>query len=157
METSTDSLERIVLDASLRALAEQEAGLRDLRARAGTLLAASALTVSFLGTQALDRDGLDLVSWLAIAAFMTSLSATVQVLLPESGVNFAIGSEQLDARLWAVRDDLNRIHRELTRWATDRRIANQSVLDRLSASYRVAAMALLTQAGLWIAGLSPIV
>jgi hypothetical protein len=45
--------ERIAHEAAMHALAEQEAALRDLRARAGSLLTAASLIVSFLGARAL--------------------------------------------------------------------------------------------------------
>jgi hypothetical protein len=157
MQTPADSLERIVLDASLRALSEQEAGLRDLRARAGTLLAASALTVSFLGTQTLDRDGLSLVTWLGIGAFVMSLLATVHVLLPEAKLSFSIDASRVYRELWPLQDDLMELQREVARWATRRHLDNQPLLDALGFSYRLAAFALLVQAGLWTVGLSPIV
>lgn len=152
-----DSFEEILLDTALWALAEQEAALRDLRARAGTLLAASALTVSFLGTQTLDRDGLSVIAWLAIGAFLVSLLAAVHVLVPESNASFSLDSSRLRPMLSPLQGDPASMIQQLGRSVSHRRTANQPLLDRLSISYRLGALALLAQAALWIAGLSPIV
>ncbi len=145
-----------MLDVALLALAEQENALRDLRTRAGTLLAASALTVSFLGTQSLDRDGLSLVAWLAIGTFVMSLAASIYVLVPESEMSFSLDAAKLD-RDGSSEANLPVLQAHVARSILDRRVANQPHLDRLALGYRRGAFALLAQAALWVVGLSPIV
>lgn len=53
-----DHLETVAAETSRRALEGQEQSLNDPRTRAGTLLTGAALTLSFLGVQAIDREGL---------------------------------------------------------------------------------------------------
>jgi hypothetical protein len=150
-----DTYETLMLDAALLALAEQENAVRDLRARAGTLLAASALTVSFLGTQTLDRDGLSLVAWLAIMMFVLSLTASVGVLIPNSEMSFSLDPTELNDD--PVRDErLPAAQLQIAQAVIDRRAANLQKFDRLAISYRMGARALLLQAGLWTAGLTPL-
>jgi hypothetical protein len=62
-------LELLAYELALRALDQQEAALVELRSRTGILLAASALTASFLGAPALSG-GLDVPVALALAAFV---------------------------------------------------------------------------------------
>ena len=156
MSLRSDTYEVLVLDAALLALAEQETSLRDLRSQAGTLLAASALTVSFLGTHTLERDGLSIVAWMAIVAFIGSLLATVSVLVPSSELSFSFDASHLDRDVDG-KVEMAEVQLRVARSVTKRRLANQPRLDRLALSYRQAAFALLAQAALWIAGLSPIV
>jgi hypothetical protein len=69
---SETSLSRLAYEPSLRAVGQQEAVLNELRSRTGTLLAASSLVVSFLGSRAIDRSGLGPVAALAPATFLAS-------------------------------------------------------------------------------------
>jgi hypothetical protein len=57
---SVASLEQTTYELALRALAQQEHALTEIRARTGTLLTASSLIASFLGAQAIARNGLNL-------------------------------------------------------------------------------------------------
>jgi hypothetical protein len=149
------SLERIAYEAALGALAEQEGALRDLRARSGSLLTAAALTVSFLGAQALE-EGLDVVAWLAIAAFAVTLLATLYVLLPKDGLIFALDGPELYVHLWDVRHDEAEIHRTLAYWISAFRAENKSSVDRLYRAFRIATATLILQVVLWAAELSSI-
>ena len=58
----------------MHALGQQEAALNELRSRTGTLLAAEALTTSFLGAAAIQHGALALPGRLAIASFAVSLA-----------------------------------------------------------------------------------
>jgi hypothetical protein len=64
-------LEQLANELSVRALEEQEAVLTELRARAGVLLAATALVASFLGARALSDGSL----WLSAPGFLATLSS----------------------------------------------------------------------------------
>jgi hypothetical protein len=149
-------LERIAYDAALGALAEQQGALRDLRARSGSLLTAAALTVSFLGAQALEG-GLDIAAWLAIGAFVVSLLATLYVLLPQDGLIFALDGPELYVELWSIRDDEPETLRTLAYWISRFRANNKPTLDRLYLAFRLAAGALIAQVVLWAAELTFIV
>jgi hypothetical protein len=151
------SLEEIAAAAALRTLAEQEQALRDLRARAGSLLSASSIVVSFLGSHALDREGLGPFAWLAVITFVASLAATLHVLLPKDGLTFALDGPALYAALWEVRDDPAEIRRRMTYWLAAFRAANQPLLARLDRSFRLASVALVAQVTLWTVQLTSIV
>jgi tetrahydromethanopterin S-methyltransferase subunit B len=112
-QPAVEELERIAAEASLRALAEQERNLHDLRDRAGTLLAAGALTVSFLGAQALEMAGLGIAAWLAIASFVLCLLPTLYVLLPRKDLTFTLDGPIVYERLWQFNDDPTEIHYRL--------------------------------------------
>jgi hypothetical protein len=150
------SLERIAYEAALHALSEQEGALRDLRARAGSLLTAASLTVSFLGAQAL-QEGLDVVAWVAIAAFAVTLLGTLYVLLPKDGLIFALDGPELYVNLWEARDSEAELHRALAYWVSTFRSDNKSTLDRLYWSFKAATVALILQVLLWASELSSIV
>ena len=84
------NLEQLAYDLSLRALAQQEAVLSELRARAGALLTATAVVTSFLGGRALDQHA---HRSLAIAGFVlaiASLLLSVYVLAPKADLDFAL-------------------------------------------------------------------
>ncbi len=74
---------QIAYEAALRALSQQEGAVDSLRARAGTLIAAIAITSSFLGGEVLRQDP-DLSVWTtaAIAFFFLAMASCILVLLP---------------------------------------------------------------------------
>jgi hypothetical protein len=76
------TLEEITYDIGRASLAEQEAFVRDLRHRTGTLLAAQAVVASFLGGSALQRAPLSLCGWLAIAALVMGVVAGAGAFAP---------------------------------------------------------------------------
>lgn len=155
-QAEAGNLERIAYEAALSALAEQESALRDMRARSGSLLTAAALTVSFLGATALE-EGLDVVAWLAIAAFAVTLLGTLYLLLPKDGLIFALDGPELYVQLWEIRDDEPEIHRTLAYWISTFRAENKPTVDRLYLAFRTATAALIVQVLLWAAELSSIV
>jgi hypothetical protein len=77
---------RIAYDLSVRAIDDQARVLEQVRARAGTLFAATALATSFLGGEALARARPDIspISFmgLAIACFIASSLLTLFILWP---------------------------------------------------------------------------
>jgi hypothetical protein len=91
---SVASLEQTTYELALRALAQQEHALTEIRARTGTLLTASSLIASFLGAQAIARNGLNLWIVLALVAFGVSVVLSVYVLLPKEGLIFALDAPE---------------------------------------------------------------
>lgn len=73
---------RIAYDEAVRALSQQEAMIDSLRARAGLLLSAAAVTTSFLGAQALKHTAPSAATWLALASFVGLSVAALAVLWP---------------------------------------------------------------------------
>jgi hypothetical protein len=74
-----DDLSLLAYEAALRSLDKQEQLLSEVRARAGALVAVSALAASFLGRPAFDHPHLRPVLVVALAAFATSVAAGVQL------------------------------------------------------------------------------
>jgi hypothetical protein len=85
-----DELEVLALDFARDALDKQDAVLAELRARTGTLLAASSIVSSFLGATAIGRDGLSGWSIAALVALAASLALCLAILLPRSDRSFSI-------------------------------------------------------------------
>jgi len=105
--------ERLAYDAAVRALDKQERLLEELRARTGTLLAASAVAASFLGRAAFADPPSDLVAVLALIAFVVSIGASVYVLTPREGFVFSQAGPALYEGLYAIREDLAEVYRRL--------------------------------------------
>lgn len=141
---------------ALRALDEQQDALRDLRARTGPLLTAAALSVTFLGAQAISREGLGIFAWTALVAFAVSLIATLFVLLPKDHLIFALDGPELYVALYEFRNDMREVHRRIAYWVARFRADNQPTLNRLNMAYRVATFALVAQVMLWALHLSSI-
>lgn len=75
-------LPELTYELATRALEEQEGALRDLRSRAGTLLAAAALVATFLGSAALSDGAFELAEVVAILALFVTLGMCLWTLLP---------------------------------------------------------------------------
>ena len=75
------SIEEFSYQLTAEALAEQERALTALRTRAGTVLAAASIAGSFLGTKT-SQGSLDVLSILALVAFVGCVATTIYVLLP---------------------------------------------------------------------------
>jgi hypothetical protein len=71
---SSEVLAELSYEAAVRALDLQERGVEQLRARTGTLLAASSLTASFLGAQTIQHaGGLQTLGSLALISLAASI------------------------------------------------------------------------------------
>lgn len=133
-------------DLLLHAIAEQAGEVRELRERAGVLLAAGSLT-AFLWLEAADRCGAT-HGWIAFAIFVGFLVAAVGVLLPRMSIPVAAVRLSLFEGVKAGHPDapeLDRMFRAWARWAYGRYVA---MTNRLFTAYRVATACLLAAAGL---------
>ena len=151
---SVDSaLGTLLVDFERDALQAQHQLLKDLRAGAGMLLAATSLIASFLGSQALAHGGLTIVAWLAIGAFSLSLLAAVVVILPRPSLVFVVSSGSLQESL-PPRPSEAEIHAGLQRVVEHTMAANAPVLESLHTVYEVAALSLGGQVFLWVVQLA---
>jgi hypothetical protein len=141
-------LAELALDFSRHALDQQEGSLTELRNRTGTLLAASSVATSFLGSRSLD-DGLGLLGWLALVAFVVSTVAAAYVLAPKPNLVFALRGTVLFEREVSDPDGVAETTRRLAYWVERYRDANSVVIDRLFVAYRVATFALVADVTLW--------
>ncbi len=119
-------------DAAIRALDLQERGVEQLRARTGTLLAASSLTASFLGAQTIQHTGgLGTLGALALVSLAASIVLCVYVLLPKRGFVFSLSAPRMYEALFEVAEDEEEVRRRLIYWLEEYWNANQAKIDDL--------------------------
>jgi len=110
-------LAELSYEAAVRALDLQERAIEQLRARTGTLLAASSLIASFLGAQAIQRaNGLDTLGTLALISLISSICLCVYVLLPKSGFVFSVKAPTMYEGLFEFAHDDQEVRRRLIYW-----------------------------------------
>jgi hypothetical protein len=148
----TATLEELLYSTATRALDQQERQVTELRARTGTLLAAAALSASFLGATAVDRDGISIVAALAILALAGVVGLTLYVLVPHA-FGFALDVRELHQALFDDAADLRLVHLRVAYLPHDIRADNEARVDRLFRSFRIAAVALAVEIALWMMAL----
>ena len=142
-------LTELSYDAAIRSLDLQERNVEQLRARTGTLLAASSLTASFLGAQAIQRDGIGTLSALALIALACSIMLCIYVLLPKRNFIFDIEPSRMYESLLDVAPEESELRRRLVYWLDSFWQANQDMINVLGRYYVAAAVALLLQLAFW--------
>ena len=73
-------------------LEDQERSVVELRARAGALIAAAAITTSFFGGQTLVKHDISVAAWIAIGCFVLLGFAVLTVLWPRRDWEVGTGS-----------------------------------------------------------------
>lgn len=149
-------LAEIAYQSAVHALGQQEAALNELRGRTGTLLAAEALTTSFLGAAAIQHGALALPGRLAITCFGISLGAALFVLLPWRGLQFSLAGSLLYESLHACEEDEEEIHRRAAYWLEELWRENELVIARLYPLFTSSAAALALELVLWAVALKDI-
>ena len=147
-------LAELSYQAAIRSLDLQERGVEQLRARTGTLLAASSLTASFLGAQAIQRNGIGPLGVLALVSLAASVALCIYVLLPKSDLVFDIEPSRMYESLLYTATDESDIRRRLIYWLDSFWQANQGTIDALGRYYVAAAIALLLQLAFWSSALA---
>jgi len=143
-------LAELSYDAAIRALDLQERGVEQLRARTGTLLAASSLTASFLGAQTIQHSSdLDVLDVFALISLACSVLLCIYVLLPKSGFVFSLNAPTMYESLFEVANDEREVYRRLVYWLESYWQSNQAKIDRLGRYYFGAAVILLLQLVFW--------
>jgi hypothetical protein len=137
-----------------QALQQQEQALTELRTRTGTLLTAASLIASFLGGQALEREGLSVWIVLALVAFGVSVVLCIYVLLPKDGLIFAVDAPEAYGALYEVREEDAEVDRRLAYWLQSFREENHPTVQRLTKAFELAGFALLAEIGLLALGLA---
>jgi hypothetical protein len=148
-------LYKVAYDEAVRALSEQQGAIDSLRARAGLLFSAAAVTTSFLGAQALRGGKSNLASWLALLCFVVVAVASLAVLWP---------------RKWEVRTNpreliktyveptdpapVEELYRDLSLHMYNSYIENHRGLDRLVGFLQAASGVLAIEVVLWMAALA---
>jgi hypothetical protein len=143
-----NGVERLAYELSMDEVRRQERALDELRARTGTLLTASSIVASFLGSSAVLHHGRVLLTALGFAAFAVSIAASAYVLMPKKGLNFTLRGSVL------LREDedvpLAELHRRLAYWLDGYYDSNQDTIERLYSVFRVASVAVLVEAMMWL-------
>lgn len=147
-------LPELTYELATRALEEQEGALRDLRSRAGTLLAAAALVATFLGSAALSDGAFELAEVVAILALFVTLGMCLWTLLPHTPA-FAVDARAAYDDLAADADDVVRVHLRLAFALRDQRARNQSRIDQLYRVFAGGVIALPIQILAWAIALLP--
>jgi hypothetical protein len=146
----TSALAKLSYELSLRTLTQQESSLNELRARTGTLIAASSLVTSFLGGTAIAHGGFDAWSILALAAFVLSIGLATWVLLPKEKLVFSVyGSVLFEDEIAADVFEIGETHRRLAYWLDGFHSRNEAKIDGLFTCYRAATVALLVEVMFW--------
>jgi hypothetical protein len=146
-ESQSDLLD-LSYAAAVRALDLQERAVEQLRSRAGTLLAASTLTASFLGAQAIRyTNGLGTLGGLALVSLAVSIGLCVYVLLPKSGFVFGLSAPRMYEELYAKTPE--EAKRRLVYWLEGFWQGNQIRIESLGRYYFVAALTLILQLLFW--------
>ena len=117
-------LEALTYELSQRMLAQQEMRLDELRARTGTLLAAS-------------------------SAFAVSVIGSVSVLILNPRLVFGVRGTRLLQEEHALGESMSEVHRRLGYWLELFFDQKQPTVDRLFLVYQVAAVAVLIEVILW--------
>jgi predicted PurR-regulated permease PerM len=104
-------LQKLAYDSALRALDKQEGLVEELRSRAGVVLAAASLAVSFLGRRGLAGPGPDALALLALLCFVVAVAAAVFVLLPKPSLSFSMSAAAAISHLFEFRDDPETLYR----------------------------------------------
>jgi hypothetical protein len=148
-EPGEGELEQLAYDLALRTLGQQERLLEELRARTGVLLTATAIVVSFLGGRALADSGDAWLTLTGTAAAIASIVVAVYVLLPKSGVTFALHGAAVYEHFRAERTPIRDVQRTLSYWLKSAWDENQNSIDRLIVFFRLACGLLVLAIGLW--------
>ena len=142
-------LPRLAYELSLRRLDRQENALSELRARTGTLLAASAVAASVLGTHALDRSHLRETAILGIGSFVVSILSAAFVLLPKQDLVFSISGSVLVEAEQSDEGGIGETYRRLSFWIDGFAEANDIRLQAIIRAYKIATLALVFEVILW--------
>lgn len=143
-----------------RALDEQSKVLSELHTRAGTLIAAAAVTTSFLGSRILDGNHLSALAWVAVACFALVGVILIALLVPWRDWTFTVNAERfIQDYLEPPAGDrppasLLEIHRNLALHMESSWQENRGQLRLLQIAFRVAAGALVVEVVLWVVALA---
>jgi hypothetical protein len=148
----------LAYEEAKRALEEQERVVAELRSRAGTLIAAAAITTSVLGGRILSSHHVHPLAWIAIGCFVL-LGVTLLILLwPWRDWRFTVNAQSFIQTYLEPPDgtalDLPAIHRDLALHMEASWQANRDQLRWLQAAFRVAAMLLVGEVVFWVLALA---
>lgn len=140
-----------------RGLEDQERTVVELRARAGTLIAAAAITTSFFGGQTLIRHDIGAFGWAAIGCFVLLGFAVLLILWPRRDWEFSLApSEFIATYLEPAEGDPLEIHliqRDLALHMGRSAELNRRQLRILMMAFRLGVLLLVTEVLAWFVAL----
>jgi hypothetical protein len=140
-----------------RGLEDQERSVVELRARAGALIAAAAITTSFFGGQTLVRRDIGAAAWVAIGCFVLLGFAVLLVLWPRRDWEFSLAPDEFIATYLEPADGnplaLHLIERDLALHMGRSAELNRRQLRTLMSVFRLGALLLVVEVVAWVVAL----
>jgi hypothetical protein len=140
-----------------RGLEDQERTVVELRARAGALIAAAAITTSFFGGQTLVRHDIGAFGWAAIGCFVLLGFAVLLILWPRRDWEFSLApSEFIATYLEPTEGDpleFHLIQRDLALHMGRSAELNRRQLRTLMTTFRLGALLLVAEVLAWVVAL----
>ncbi len=134
-------------------LEDQERAVVELRSRAGTLIAAAAITTSFFGGQAFAKRDVGVAGWIAIGCFALLGCAVLLVLWPRRDWEFSLAPDEFIATYLEPFEDapleIHMIERDLALHMGHSAALNRDQLRILMTAFRVAAVLLVAEVIAW--------
>jgi hypothetical protein len=109
------------------------------------LLAASSVSISFLGRDAFELPGRALAAAVAVCAFVVSTAAAIYVVVPRWALVSALGGSAIYEQLHTQQTDIEEVHRRLADDLDAFCDTNDREIDRLVRAFTVAAGALAVE------------
>jgi hypothetical protein len=143
-----------------RALEDQERSVVELRARAGALIAAAAITTSFFGGQTLTRHDVGIAGWVAIGCFVLLGFAVLLMLWPRQDWEFSLAPAEFIATYLERADgeavEPHLIERDLALHMGRSIKFNSAQLNTLAGIFRFGALLLLIEVLAWVVALAAV-
>jgi hypothetical protein len=147
---------RLAYEEAKRGLDDQEQTVVELRSRAGTLVAAAAITTSFFGSETL-RHHVHAASWVAIGCFVILGITVLAILWPRRDWEFALSPERFITAYLEPGDTdplpLPAIHRDLALHMGRSASVNRQQLRWLMIAFRLGAVLLVAEVIAWVVAL----
>ncbi len=155
-ETSRDGYALAYHEARM-GLEDQEKSVVELRARAGALIAAAAITTSFFGGQTLVKHEISAAAWIAIGCFVFLGFAVLLVLWPRRDWEFSLAPDQFIATYLEPAEGeplaLHLIERDLALHMGRSAELNRRQLRTLMGVFRIGAVLLVVEVLAWVVAL----
>lgn len=137
-----------------RRLEDQERSVVELRARAGALIAAAAITTSFFGGQALADHNITTPAWIAIVCFILLGFAVLLVLWPRRDWEFSLSPDDFIATYLEPIDadplPIHLIERDLALHMGHSAELNRDQLGTMMGVFRAGAALLVLEVLAWV-------
>lgn len=155
MPTKSGDLYKVAYDEAVRALSGQRAAIDSLRARAGLLLSAAAVTTSFLGAEALNGSGLNGFSLAGLTAFVGVAVFSLAILWPRDWELAADPGRLIEDHVNACPPGpVVQLYRDLSIHMRDSYAENQGGIDFLASLFQMASTLLTLEVVLWIVAIA---